>query len=143
MRPAARPLLSLRRCKAGAVAMEFALIAPILSVMLFSIIEYGFVFVAYSSMHMAATSTARQLAVNDLTVTDAPATVKARMPAWVANASTVTAVPTVAANPNNSTVTVTVTAPVANATPLSYFTLQPNWTLTSTATVKQELPCDC
>lgn len=127
-------------CNGAAVAAEFAFIVPILVLVLFSIIEFGFVFIAYGSMHFAAASTARQIGVNRLAVAGAPTTAKGLMPSWIANASTVTTTQLVNVNPLKSGVKVTVSAPVRTATPLPYFTLSPNWILSASVTVRQELP---
>lgn len=129
-------------CKAGATLIEFAVIMPIFTFMLFSIIEFGFVFVAYGAMHFAAGSIARQVGVNALAVSGVESAVKSRMPAWVSNASTVTTTSTVDANPLKSSVTVTVSAPVSGATPLSFFTLAPSWILSTSVVARQELPYD-
>ena len=127
-------------CKTGAIAVEFAIIMPIFTFMLFSIIEFGFVFVAYGAMHFAAGNTARQVGVNALAASGAEAAVKSIMPKWVADASTVTTTSTVDPNPLKSSVTITVSAPVSGATPLSFFTLAPSWILSTTVVARQELP---
>lgn len=129
-------------CQDGSVVVEFAFLVPMFTFVLFSIIEFGFVFVAYGSMHFAAANTARQIGVNSLTAAAASAAVKSKMPAWVSNAATVTTTPIVNANPLKSSVRLTVSAPVRTATPLPYFTLAPSWILSTSVIVRQELPYD-
>lgn len=126
-------------CRNGATAFEFALIAPLFTFLLFSIFEFGFVFVAYGAMNVAANSTARRIAVNDLAAVDATDAVQAKLPQWVRRAAVVTTTATVAPNPLDSTINVRVSAPVNGATPLPYFSLIPNWTMTSSVTVQREL----
>lgn len=115
---------------------------PVFTFMVFATIEYGFVSLAYGAMHRAAGITARDVGVNTLTAPQVEAAVKARMPAWIANASTVTAVTTSDVNPLKNSVKITVTAPVQTATPLPMFTFAPSWVLSASVTVRQELRYD-
>lgn len=139
---AAARLRRLTLGRAGSVAVEFAFLVPMFTFVLFAIIEFGFVFVAYGSMHFAAANTARQVGVNSLNAAGAEVAVKSKLPAWVANAATVTTTPIVNANPLKSSLRITVSAPVRTATPLPYFTLAPSWILSTSVIVRQELPYD-
>ena len=53
-----------RRRHRGAVLVEFALVAPLLFVLLFGIIEFGFAFVQWLDVRHGARETARLVAVN-------------------------------------------------------------------------------
>jgi Flp pilus assembly protein TadG len=60
-----RPSAPLRRCgvdtnDSGAAAVEFALVVPILLVLVFGIINFGFIFTAQISLNTAARDAARQ-----------------------------------------------------------------------------------
>ena len=53
-----------RRRGRGAVMVEFALVAPLLFILLFGIIEFGFAFVQWLDVRHGARETARLVAVN-------------------------------------------------------------------------------
>jgi Flp pilus assembly protein TadG len=53
-----------RRRSRGAVLVEFALVAPVLLILLFGIIEFGFAFVQWLDVRHGARETARLVAVN-------------------------------------------------------------------------------
>lgn len=53
-----------RRRSRGAVLVEFALVAPLLLILLFGIIEFGFAFVQWLDVRHGARETARLVAVN-------------------------------------------------------------------------------
>jgi Flp pilus assembly protein TadG len=55
---------SRRRRGRGAVMVEFALVAPLLFILLFGIIEFGFAFVQWLDVRHGARETARLVAVN-------------------------------------------------------------------------------
>ena len=52
----------------GAIAIEFALVAPVLLTLLFGIMQFGFYFYAQASVNNAVREAARQLAVGAATV---------------------------------------------------------------------------
>ncbi|MDP7549391.1 MAG: pilus assembly protein [Alphaproteobacteria bacterium] len=52
----------------GAIAIEFALVAPVLLTILFGIMQFGFYFYAQASVNNAVREAARQLAVGSATV---------------------------------------------------------------------------
>jgi Flp pilus assembly protein TadG len=59
-----------QRSKAGASALvEFALVAPLLLLLLFGIIQYGFIFAAYMTLRNASAVTARYAILSNPTRT--------------------------------------------------------------------------
>jgi len=78
----------------GAAAVEFALVAPVLFLILFGIIQYGWYFYVASSASHAANSVVRRLEVGDCWAsTEADAYVTGQMPAAGATDPQVTMVP--------------------------------------------------
>jgi Flp pilus assembly protein TadG len=79
------------RQKSGAVAAEFALIVPLLSVMLFGVLQFGFAIYTYNAMETAARTGARQI-VFGTNVATAESATRASLPGWVADEATVNSV---------------------------------------------------
>jgi hypothetical protein len=133
-----RPALAQRR---GAVAMEYAIIAPLLFTMILGIIEYGFVFYGYSSVQLAANQTARDIAVNTHSIANAEEDLNAKLPPWI-GPSEVTVVRTNPGDLEKSDIVVTAITDAGNATPIKLFTSVLPMELTTSVTVKGELPFD-
>jgi Flp pilus assembly protein TadG len=68
----------LKNGRSGQSLMEFALALPLLALLLFGIIQYGFIFSAYMSLRHGAHVTARTLSMAGSTFTSSNATVIAR-----------------------------------------------------------------
>jgi Flp pilus assembly protein TadG len=60
----------------GQSMVEFALLLPLLALLLFAIIQYGFIFSAYMTLRHAANVTARTVGLASLTPADATAVAK-------------------------------------------------------------------
>jgi Flp pilus assembly protein TadG len=133
-----RPAIAHRR---GAVAMEYAIIAPLLFTMILGIVEYGFVFYGYSSVQLAANQTARDIAVNTHNIANAEADLNAKLPPWI-GPSEVTVVRTNPGDLDHSDIVVTATTDAGAATPIKLFTSVLPMELTTSVTVKGELPFD-
>ena len=129
-----------RADRAGSVASEFGLISPLLAMLLFSTVEMGSVFYCYSSMQMAANVAARRMAVNTIAPAAANALVASYVPGWAAPAVTVTVTQSNAADSNANNIVVSMTASSDRLTPISLLTRLVPWTMTASATVKQEIP---
>jgi Flp pilus assembly protein TadG len=99
----------------GAAAMEFALLLPLLSLMLTSVWQYGSLFFTYNMMMTAARDGARALANESATEAEVIANAKANIPGWLP-VDDVTVVARSAATTGTSRVDVRVTAPAAKAT---------------------------
>jgi Flp pilus assembly protein TadG len=79
------------RRKSGAIAAEFALIVPLVSVMLFGVLQFGFAIYTYNAMETAARTGARQI-VFGTNVAAAESATRASLPGWVADEATVNSV---------------------------------------------------
>lgn len=136
------PLLlrRLARSARGAVAAEFALVLPILIVMFFGMIEYGFIYFTYGSMQAAARDVARQVAVNTLAPGDTGTEVRNRLPDWAKSAATVTATASDPGNPATNVYRIDIEVPISNATPVPLFTLAQSSSIHTHVEMKQELP---
>lgn len=65
--------------KRGASALEFAIIGPVLIVLLLGLVQYGLVFIKLIDMRFQANQFARALAARALTPTDAAATCNSQL----------------------------------------------------------------
>ncbi len=93
----------------GAVAVEFALVAPILLVLLFGIIQYGLYFWAAQGGASAAREAARRAAVGDMvTCTEFRTHVRDRIDALGSGGAAATVTRTYANGPGNSAAAVEV-----------------------------------
>lgn len=133
-----RPILVHRR---GAVALEFAIIAPLMFAMVLGILEYGFVFYGYSAVQTAANQTARDIAVNAASLASAQANLNARLPAWI-GPSEVAVVKTNTSDLTKSNIVLTAVTDAGNATPIKIFTAIMPMDLTTSVSVKSELQYD-
>lgn len=113
---------SINGSRSGAVAAEFALIVPLLSVLLFGVLQFGFAIYTYSAMETAARTGARQIAFGT-NVATAEAATRAALPPWVAGAATVN---TVADDDGFARLTVSV--PGSSAAILSLVPMPENFT---------------
>jgi Flp pilus assembly protein TadG len=98
--------------RSGVAASEFALMLPLLMVILFGSLQYGIMLMTYNSMVNGARSAARAASLGDTSEADIRADLRNWLPAWVpADAATVTIT-----NVGADDVRVDVSMPSANAT---------------------------
>ncbi len=71
------------RDRSGAAAAEFALLAPVLMLMLFGTVQYGVMFYTYNTMVLAARNGARAAAAGTSTAGQISTAIRATMPPWV------------------------------------------------------------
>lgn len=125
----------------GSAAAEFAMVVPLLVSMVFGILEYGLVFYGYSAVQTAANQTARNIAVNIGNISTAEADLNAKLPPWI-GPSVVTVQKTNLADPTKSMVVITAETEASDATPIKIFTSLIPMTMTTSVSVKAELPFD-
>lgn len=77
------PLMADRR---GASAVEFALLLPVLTLLLTGVVQYGVLYYSYNSMLNTARNAARSLAIGTATPEQVVTTAKANLPKWVPEA---------------------------------------------------------
>lgn len=75
----------LARDRRGVVAIEFAIVLPMLLLFSFLILQYGLALVAYGNMYDAARQAARELAVGAVDEAGAVASAEALLVSWPAN----------------------------------------------------------
>lgn len=127
-----------KRDQAGASAVEFALLSPVLIIGLFGAIEFALIFFTYNAAGHAAWAVTRQLATNQITSAQVDASARAQLPSWVRSSAVIT--PTSSStDPNTNQFTVTITIPARSATPTQVL----GWaygsvTLTAKTTMQQE-----
>lgn len=82
------PLIGLRGNRTGAAAAEMALLLPILTVMLFGVVQLGFAIYTYNAMQNSARTGARLVVFGS--PRDAAVTaVRNQLPRWVASEATI------------------------------------------------------
>jgi Flp pilus assembly protein TadG len=105
-------LVALWQDERGASAVEFALVLPVLVMLLLGVIQYGSLFLVQTRMNDAARDTARRLAVGDLkTEAEAEAHARAMLADWSDAFTAVAALP----RPPDHDVIVTITVPMQQA----------------------------
>jgi Flp pilus assembly protein TadG len=102
----------------GAAALEFALLLPLLTVMITGVWQYGTLYYAHNVMTNAARNGARALAVNSATETQVVANVKASMPSWIPD-DVVNVVAKNTTSTGTANVSTRITIPAASATMFS------------------------
>jgi Flp pilus assembly protein TadG len=116
------------RCAAdrrGAAAVEFALLLPLLTLMLTSVWQYGMLFYTYNTISVAARDGARALANGSATEADVQAVVLASLPKWVST-DDVTVVARNASTTGTGLVDTSISVPAAKATFLSVVPMPEN-----------------
>lgn len=128
-------------CRSGVVSVEAAIVFPVLIALALGIMEFGLMIFTFSSMQTAAREVTRQMSVNFTTQAAAEAAVRARLPAWSADAASIVVTQTAPATPQVNVITIEVTMPATEATPVTFFTnMADAWTLRTEVIMKQELP---
>lgn len=131
----------LASCQRGAVAVEAALVAPVLIALVMGTMEYGLLLFTYSSMQSAGREVTRQIAVNYTAAANAETLVKSRLPTWSKGSTTIQVTQSAPADPTTNVIAMTISVPAREATPLNFFlSLGGNWTLSTEVRMKQEVP---
>ena len=136
-----RTLRGFSRNASGASAIEFALLLPVLLIMLMGIVDFGMVFYAKTATQNTARDIVRQIATNRLKVDDATTTAKSQVATWLVSYTTVSVTQTAAGDPTKNEITVDVAIPASKAAVTSFFSsLFSTVTLHGKATMQQEIP---
>lgn len=123
----------------GGSAVEFALLFPVLILLLFGTIQFSTVFYTYNSLQSAARDVSRQIAINYLSVSEAQSEVASRVPSWASEGISVTVTQTNPSDPSVNEITVAVSLSASDATPVPILlSLFSSWNLDATVTMKQE-----
>jgi Flp pilus assembly protein TadG len=126
--------------RSGSVAAEFALITPLLSMLLLCTVEMGSLLYSYSAMQMAATVASRRMAVNRVSPTAANALVDQLVPGWAADSVSVLVTQSNPADPGLNNIVLQLSAQSDQMTPVALLTRMVPWTMNARVTIKQELP---
>ncbi|HEX4768175.1 MAG TPA: TadE/TadG family type IV pilus assembly protein [Lichenihabitans sp.] len=126
-------------CRDGAVAVEFAFLAPILIVMLFGIMEFGLIFYTFLSAQSSARDITRRLSLNQITPSQAAGIAVSELPSWSSAHATVSVNQSTPNDPSTNQFTVAITIPAIYATPTNVL----KWayssaTLVASVTLQQE-----
>lgn len=132
--------LAIGRCRSGATAAEFALVMPLMTAMLFGIVEFGTIFFSYSAMQLQASRAARAVAVNTTADGAAASAARAQLPGWMRSTATISITQTAPGDPNTNLIRVRVASPSNQATPIPILSAMVPWQLNADVTIKQELP---
>lgn len=142
-RAPSRPASLLRRLgvqRDGSVAVEFALVTPVLLGLMFGTIEYGLSLFTYSSMQTAARDVTRQMAVNTVASGSAVTEIRNRLPGWMRANATITVSQSAPGNAATNVYTTVVSVPMSRASPLTFYTKGTTSLMRTEIKMKQELP---
>lgn len=129
------------RCGRAAVAVEAALVFPILFTLIFAAIEVSVVFTTFGAMQSAGRDVTRQLSINAMTPGAVGDEIRTRLPAWAREAATITVVQSTPGVPETNQIDLEIRLPADSASPFRAFTaLATGWTLTTVVSMKQEMP---
>jgi Flp pilus assembly protein TadG len=131
---------AVRAARAGAVAAEFGLVAPLFLTATLGTIEYGSVFFAYSGMQLGALQASRLVAVHTATPAAVDGLVRQALPEWMRSRAGITVTQSNAARPEQNMINVRVSLPAREAAILPLLTVAVPFTLQVNVTMKQELP---
>ena len=109
---------SLRKDKDGVAAVELALVLPFLMMLLVGIIDFGALFFLKNNMFSVARDSARALALQSVTVTEAEQMAQDNLINWNATFDVVAQEVPNAIDPAITDVVVTITVPMADAAPI-------------------------
>jgi Flp pilus assembly protein TadG len=129
------------RRQRGAAAVEFAIVAPLLFMILLGIVDVGNMLFVYNSMLNAARETSRSVAVS----ADTPAQGKSKAEAALnkhygkKGKTTFTVVVTVPANSSEHEVKTTISTPLSETMMLDVFKLLGEFNLTASASIRKEV----
>lgn len=121
-------------------ATEFALLTPLVSMMLLGAVELGSIFYSYSAMQMGTAVAARRLAVNLATPAQARLDGLDVVPGWARGRVTATVTQSNSSDPGVNIIRVRMVATSNQIGAVALLTRLVPMTLTAETTVKQELP---
>ncbi len=127
-------------CRRGAVAVEGAIILPVLVLLVVGVMEYGILLFTFMNLQSATREVARAASVNFTPVADVPANLRARLPSWSRDEATITVSQSAAGSAATNVITVTATIPSSAATPIHLLTAVGGWDLKTVVAMKQEQP---
>ncbi len=141
-------VMSLLRDKDGANAVEFAIVAPVLLLIVLGIIQFGVILFTYNNMVQAAREAARTLAVQETTAAEAEQ-IALNQIGFSGLSYTITACEPVVVTPPHgpacappldpaSDVSVTITVPLSEATIVDILRLFTTGDLEATVTMRKE-----
>ena len=128
-----------RDSESGAAGIEFALIVPVIVIIMTGIIQFGAIFFLQNNMTNAAREAARALAVGQIsTDSEMQNIVNGILVDWgVDFLPTIDNIPD-PTDPNNNEFTVLITAPLSQAAIIDYLGIFDGKTLSASASVRQE-----
>lgn len=137
------PILTFARVRAGMMTVEAALLFPLVLLLTFGLIEYGWLFLRQQQVTNTARQAARTAALVDTTNAQVSSQVSTMMGAYGLGSSgyTTAIVPAnVTTAARGSQVTVTVSVPYANVAITGYTLLPVPTTISSKVTMEKEGP---
>ena len=120
---------ALARCRRGASAVEFALVAPILLTLLTGTVDFGYMLTAQNNLTSVSQETARLVAVGELTLAQAPAYASERIGLARGKCS-------VSVTKVGSDVVVDITVPYSKVAPIGLLGLFKSGTMSARSTMR-------
>lgn len=129
----------LARDISGSTALEFALVMPVLLLLLIGGIEFGMLMYTKNSMQNAVRDAARQLAVNYIEDSGADPLIAGEVPDWVKGKYSVAIAHSAPGDPLQNLITVSTTLRASQASVVSFvIPMIGDFDVTTAATMKQE-----
>ncbi len=126
------------RWNSGVVAVEMALVAPVLVTMLMGIIQFAAIFFLHNIMGNAVREASRALAIGSIsTQSEVQSLVQGRLVNWGIAFTVETTLPD-PNDPNDTDYTVTVSAPMSEAAIIDFLGLFENRTLEASVTMRED-----
>ena len=94
------------RNRSGASAIEFAMIAPIIVLLMMGVIEFGLILFTYASAQNTTRNVVRMLATNQISTTEAQSDCLNGLPTWVNGSASVSIVESAPSDPSSNMITV-------------------------------------
>ena len=127
----------LRRDERGMAAVEFALVLPVLILVLAGVIQFGSMFFVQNNMTDVARDSARRLAVGELTAAETQQYAQNALVDWGITYTVVVTEPN-PIDPDDKDITVTISAPMRQASLVNLLDLPDTQVLSAAVTARQE-----
>lgn len=135
-RRALRPFMFCR-CRRGAIAVEMALVTPVMLALTLGIIQFGMLFYLQNSMVNAARETSRALAIGSITSSQAQTYAEGLLVDWNVTFTVNPQMPN-AADPTDTAVVVSISAPMSQAVVVDPFGVFGSNTISANAVMRKQ-----
>nr|WP_171015507.1 TadE/TadG family type IV pilus assembly protein [Methylobacterium sp. L1A1] len=123
----------------GAIAVEFALVVPLLVSLVFATVEFGGILYTQAAAEAATNNVVRQLATNRITQAQAKEAVRPLLPVWARSNVDVAVTASNPTKPESNLFTLATTIPMSQAAPTGFLKfIYSDKSISATVTQQQE-----